>query len=152
MKTLALALALLAVASPSAAQEAPRPRHRLTPEDAARLLANPAAQNLIAQKIASLASIVLDIKVGPLAALADPRDDVRPEDTLYSIERRHDPDLDRHLYERSHRAVATAGAVAGGAVTEEAELRRTAARLRAALAPLVDAAEAPKSRQQRPGY
>ncbi|QYE33363.1 hypothetical protein KZX46_00765 (plasmid) [Polymorphobacter sp. PAMC 29334] len=116
MKTLALALALLAVVSPAAAQVAPR--HRLTPADAARLLANPAAQDLIAQKIASLASIVLDTKIGPLAALTDPREDVRPDDTLYSIERRHDRDLDRHLYERSHRAVATAGSIAGGAVTE----------------------------------
>ncbi|QYE33256.1 hypothetical protein KZX46_00080 (plasmid) [Polymorphobacter sp. PAMC 29334] len=116
------------------------------------MLANPAAQDLIAQKLASLASIVLDTKVGPLAAMTDPREDVRPDDTLYSIEQRHDPDLDRHLYERSHRAVATAGAIAGGAVTEAAELRRTTARLRDALAPLVDASGAPNSGQQIPGY
>lgn len=140
MKILALALTLLAGASAAAAQDAPP--HRLTPEDAARLLSNPAAQDLIAQKIASLAGIVLDTKVGPLAALTDPRDGVRPYDTLYSIEQRRDPDLDRHIYERSHRAVGTAGAIAGGTVIEAAELRRTVARLRAALAPLVDAAGA----------
>lgn len=140
MKVLPLALALLLGASPAATQEvAPR---RPTPADAARLLADPAAQDLLAQQIAQLAGIVLDTKVGPLAALNDPREGVRPDDTLHSIEQRRDPDIDRHLYQRSHQAVAAAGAVAGGAVTEAAELRRTIARLRAALGPLLDAAAA----------
>lgn len=140
MKILPLALVLLVGASPAATQEvAPR---RPKPADAARLLANPAAQDLIAQQIASLAGIVLDTKVGPLAALTDPREGIRPDDTLHSIEQRRDPYFDRHLYQGSHEAVAAAGAVAIGAVTEAAELRRTTARLRAALRPLLGAAAA----------
>ena len=145
MKVPALALVLLAGATPAATQEvAPR---RPAPTDVARLLANPAAQDLIARQVASLAGIVLDTRVGPLAALADPREGVRPDDTLRSIEQRRDPELDRHLYERSRAAVATAGAVAGGAVAEAAELRRTTERLRAALAPLLDSAAALKAGQ-----
>ncbi|WP_375381851.1 hypothetical protein [uncultured Sphingomonas sp.] len=138
MKNLSLAVALIACASPAVAQQAAPTRP--TAADAARLLANPAAQDLIAQQIASLAGIVLDTKVGPLAALTDPRDHVRPDDTLHSVEQRSDPEFDRHLYDGSRHAVATAGAVAGGAAMEAAELRRTADRLRAALAPLVKAA------------
>ncbi|MGI4732285.1 MAG: hypothetical protein ACRYFW_11120 [Janthinobacterium lividum] len=145
MKILPLALVLFASASPAVAQEAAPPRP--TSADAARLLANPAAQNLIAQQIASLAGIVLDTKVGPLAALTDPRDGVRPDDTLRSVEQRRDPEFDRHLDEGSRRAVATAGGVVGGALTEEAELRRTAARLRAALAPLIGTVGAANSGQ-----
>lgn len=145
MKALSLALALLAAASPAAAQDA-APR-RPTAADAARTLANPAAQDLITQQIALLAGIVLDTKLGPLATLTDPREGVRADDTLHSIAQRRDPDFDRHLYEKSRHAVATAGAIAGGAVTEAAEVRRTAARLRAALGPLVDAAGALTSGQ-----
>ncbi|WP_174291510.1 hypothetical protein [Sphingomonas bacterium] len=134
---LPLALALLVIASPAVAQSGPP---RPSAGDAARVLSDPAAQDVIALQIASLAGIVLDTKVGPLAALTDPRDHVRADDTLRSVEHRRDPEFERHLYEGSRRAVATAGAVAGGAVTEAAELRRTADRLRAALGPLIAAA------------
>ena len=145
MKKLLLAAALVAGSSPAVAEEVSSAHP--TSADAARLLANPAAQDLIAQKIASLAGIILDTRVGPFATLIDPRDHIRPEDTLRAVERRHDPDLDRHLYEGSRRAVATAGVVAGSAAIEAAELRRTADRLRAALGPLVDAAKALNSDQ-----
>ncbi|WP_174278373.1 hypothetical protein [Sphingomonas bacterium] len=145
MKKLLLAAVLVGASSPLAAQKVSSAHP--TPADAVRLLANPAAQDLIAQKIASIAGIILDTKVGPVATLTDPRDHIRPEDTLRSVEQRRDPELDRHLYEGSRRAVATAGAVAGGAAIEAAELRRTADRLRAALGPLVDAAKALNSGQ-----
>ncbi|MGI4733108.1 MAG: hypothetical protein ACRYFW_15380 [Janthinobacterium lividum] len=145
MKKLLLAAVLVGASSPVAAQEVSSAHP--TPADAARLLTNPAAQDLIAQKIASLAGIVLDTRVGPVAALTDPRDRIRPDDTLRSVEERRDPEIDRHLYEGSRRAVATAGSVAGDAVVEAAELRRTADRLRAALGPLVDAAKALNSGQ-----
>jgi hypothetical protein len=61
-----------------------------------RLLTNPAAQDLIAQQIASLAGTVLDTKIGPLAALTDPHDHGRPDDTFYSVEQLRDPKFDRH--------------------------------------------------------
>lgn len=140
MKTLAFPLALLVAASPATAQRAATPRPAAA--DAARLLSDPTAQSILALQLSALAGIVLDTKVGPLAALADPRDDVRPDDTLHAVERRRDPDYDRHLYERSRRAVATAGTAVGGAVAEAAELRRTADRLRDALTPLIGAAGA----------
>lgn len=139
MKKLTFALVLLAAACPAAAQQSTRPRP--TSADAARLLDSPDVQNLIARQIVSLADIVLDTRVGPLSGLADPRDDVRPDDTIHSIVRRRDPDYDRHLYESSRNAVATASAVTNSAVQETAEVRRTAARLRAALGPLLETAK-----------
>lgn len=134
MKKMLLAAPLFLVAAPAMAQQAAPPR--LSPDAAAALLSDPATQRTAALAIAGLAGIVLDTRVGPLAALTDPADGVRPGDTLHSMARRSDPDFDRHLYERSQAAVAGAGAVAA----EAAELKRTADRLHAALAPLLAAA------------
>lgn len=145
MKKLALAVTLLAAAFPAAAHE--HAQMQPTSADPVQLLTDPAAQDLVARQVASLAGIVLDTKVGPLATFADPRDRLRPDDTLRSYELRRDPQLDRHIYDSSRRAVSVAGAAVGGAVTEAAELRRTAARLRAALEPLIQAARASDSGQ-----
>ena len=136
---IALAL-ILAGAAPGAVS------HKPTAEAAAAALNDPAVQQIAALEIASLAGIVLDTKVGALAALTDPRDHVRPGDTLRDVVRRRDPDAERHLYEQSRRAVATAGAVAAGSVAEAAEISRTAARLRAALAPLIGTLNGPTAR------
>jgi hypothetical protein len=138
VRVLAPALLLSLIAAPAVAQRAPVPPQApaLSADAAAKLLADPATQDVLALQIAGLAGIVLDTRVGPLASLADPRDGVRPDDTIRSVQRRRDPEFDRHLYEGSRRAVASAGAVAG----EAAELQRTAQRLRAALAPLIAAA------------
>lgn len=106
---------------------------------AAAALNDPAVQQVAALEIASLAGIVLDTKVGPLAALTDPRDHVRPDETLRDVVHRRDPDAERHLYEGSRRAVAAAGGVAAASVAEAAELKRTSDRLQAALAPLAAA-------------
>ena len=129
MKTV-IAAALSLLATPALAQEAP------AAPSPATMLADPATQRTAALAIAGLAGIVLDTRLGPLAGLADPADRVRPDDTLHDVARRRDPAFDRHLYEGSQRAVATAGAMAA----EAAELKRTADRLRTALGPLLAAA------------
>ena len=98
---------------------------------------NPLVQDGLAAAISQLAGIVLDTHVGPLAALTGPDGDVRAGDTLRDVERRRDPGFEAKLHDRARGAVATAGAVAGGVAVQSAELRRTADRLRAALAPLM---------------
>lgn len=118
--------------------------HQPSPAAAAAALNDPAVQQIAALEIASLAGIVLDTRIGALAALTDPRDHVRAGDTLRDVVHRGDPDAERHLYEQSRRAIATAGAVAAGSVAEAAELGRTAARLRAALAPLIGTVDGPR--------
>lgn len=130
---LPLALVLAAAAPAAVHHRAP------SPAAIAAALNDPAVQRIAALEIASLAGIVLDTRVGPLASFADPADHVRPDDSLRDVIRRRDPDAERHLYEQSRRAVATAGAVAAGSLAEAAELKRTAGRLRAALAPLAAA-------------
>lgn len=142
--------AILAIALPAAAHArdaAPRPR--IDAAQATAALRNPLVQDGLAQAITQLAGIVLDTRVGPLATLTDPRDDIRPGDTLRDLKHRDDPDYERHLHESTRHAIATAGAVAGGAQAEAAELNRTAARLKAALAPLLAYADTPRDDDRR---
>lgn len=124
---------LLFAAPAFAADRPPRP----SAADAARLLQNPKVQDGAALALIQLANIVLDTRVGPVATLADP--DVPPQATLRDLRRRDDPDFEARLDRDAHRAVRTAGAVAGGTLATAGELRRTADRLQAALAPLVEA-------------
>ena len=52
---------------------------------------------------------------------------------------RDDPRFEEHLYQDTRRSLGTAAAVAGGVAVESRELKRTADRLDAALAPLIGA-------------
>ena len=130
----ALLLAPLLLATPVfAAERAPRP----SAADAARPLGNPRVQDGAADALVRLADIMLDTRVGPLATLADP--DVPADATLRDLQRRDDPQFEARLHRDARRAVRTAGAVAGGTLATAGELKRTADRLEAALAPLLDA-------------
>ena len=131
----ALAIVPLAfLATPALA--APDHRARPTPEQAAQALGNPLVQEAAARALTQLVGIVLDTRVGPAAALV-PDEDARPGDTLRDMVRRDDPRFEEHLYQDTRRSLGTAAAVAGGAAVEARELKRTADRLDAALAPLV---------------
>lgn len=137
------AVAVLLFVLPTAAAAQPAPQVTIDPAQAAAALQNPLVQDGLARTVTRLAGIVLDTRVGPLATLADPGDDIRPGDTLRDLKHRDDPQFERHLDDSTRRAVATAGLVAGGVASEGAELQRTADRLRTALAPLL-AALAPR--------
>lgn len=133
----ALALLPLLIATPALAapeRHAPRP----TAEQAAQALGNPLVQEAAARALTQLVGIVLDTRVGPAAALA-PDSDLHAGDTLRDVVRRDDPRFEEHLYEGARRSLGTAAAVAGGVQAESRELKRTADRLDAALAPLVGA-------------
>lgn len=135
-----IAFAVLAlVAAPALA--AP-PQARPNAEQAVRALQDPLAQDVAAGALDQLIGIVLDTRVGPAATLVDPS--VRPGDTLRDLKLRDDPQYERHLHEDTRRAVGTAAAVAGGAMAETAELKRTAARLQAAIDPLIAALSPPR--------
>lgn len=127
--------ALLATPAFAAPAQVARP----SAEQAVRALQDPMAQELATGVIDQLVGIVLDTRVGPAAVLADPRGDVRATDTLRDLKRRDDPQFERHLHQDTRRAVGTAAAVAGGAMAQTAELKRTADRLQAALGPLIAA-------------
>lgn len=132
---IALATLALIVASPAVA--APREAVRPTPEQAAAALQNPLVQDAAARELTQLVGIVLDARVGPMGPLAGRNAGVRPNDTLRDIVRHDDPRFEEHLYRDTRQALGTAGAVAGGAAAEAQELKRTADRLKAALAPLL---------------
>lgn len=134
MRLVSAAALLCAIALPAAAQSQRE-------ADAVRALNDPMVQEGIAMAMAGLAGIVLDTKVGPLARYADPDADIRPTDTLRDLERRKDPHFEAKLHDRTRRAVAMTGAVAGDALAMSGELARTADRLRDALAPLAGALE-----------
>lgn len=131
MRVVFLAVPTLLAASPALAQRAP-----IRADDLARVAQSPVAQDAAAALIDQLADIVLDTRVGPAATLVDPR--ARASDTLRQVQERDDPRYEQHLRADTRRMVGTAGAVAGGAAVEAAELRRTADRLRAAIGPLAD--------------
>lgn len=131
MRLVSTAALLCAVsAAPALAQS------RDQAEAATRALQNPVVQEGLAGVVSQIAGIVLDTKVGPLAHYADPEDDIRATDTLRDIERRRDPGFEQRLHDDSRRAVAVTGVAAQDALAMSASLEDTAARLRAALAPL----------------
>jgi len=131
------AIVLAAVLVPAAA--AARPPEADRAAQAAAALQNPLVQDGVARTLTQLADIVLDMRVGPLAALAAPEAGLRPDETLRNVQQRTDPDFDRHLRESTRAGVATMGAVAGGVAAQSAEIGRTVARLDSALAPLIAA-------------
>ena len=133
-----LAALPLLLATPALAAPEHRAAPHVTPEQAAAALGNPLVQEAAARTLTQLVGIVLDTRVGPAAALA-PDADMRPSDTLRDVVRRDDPRFEEHLYQDTRRSLGTAAAVAGGAAVEARELKRTADRLDAALAPLMAA-------------
>lgn len=138
------ALAATLIAAPAFAQgrgPAPRDHGRdlargMDLDRAGAMLSNPMVQDGAAAIIAEFADALLQTRVGPLAALTDPRDDVRPGDTLGDLARRDDPYFDRRLRDNSKRAVGAAGAALGAAGQMNRELEATAARLRAVMSKL----------------
>jgi hypothetical protein len=117
------------VATPAAAQRRPAP----TLDQAATLLADPMAQDVLAALVGQVADAVLQTRVGPLAELADPGARLHPDDTLGGVVRRDDPGFDSRLRDDTRRTAATAGRALGGAAAMNRELRATAERLRAVL-------------------
>lgn len=131
------AVAAILVATPALAQpRGPAPRdlgRGMDLDRAGAMLSNPMVQDGAAAIIAEFADALLQTRVGPLAALTDPRDDVRPGDTLGDLARRDDPYFDRRLRDNSKRVVGAAGAALGAAGQMSRELEATAARLRAVM-------------------
>lgn len=121
------------IATPALAQERVREHRDLDVDKAATLLANPAVQDGLAALIGQFTDAFLQTRVGPMAALTDPRDDVRSSDTLHDVIRRDDPDFDRRLRSNTRRSLAVAGGAVRGAAEMSRELRATADRLRAVL-------------------
>ncbi|SOB78986.1 hypothetical protein SAMN06297144_0315 [Sphingomonas guangdongensis] len=131
MRTLALALPALLLASPAVAQDAA--------PDVARVadrLQDPVMQEGVAAAISALAGIVLDTKVGAFAHAVDPETEVARNATLRDLKRRSDPDFERRLRENTRSSVKRAGNAAGDVAMGAQELGRTAGRLARALAPL----------------
>lgn len=129
MRLVPIAAALCVIALPAAAQSQRE-------AEAVQRLQDPMVQEGVAMAMSALAGIVLDTRVGPLAHYADPREGIRPTDTLRDVQRRRDPAFEARLHEQTRRAVAGVGVVAGDAMAMSGELARTADRLRDALSGL----------------
>lgn len=120
-------------ATPALAQDRAAPLRDMSADQAAALLSNPVAQDMAASLIGQLADAFLDTRVGPMAMLTDPRDDVRPNDTLGDMVRRDNPDFDRRLRDNTKRSLAVAGGAVRGAAAMTREFERTAERMRGVL-------------------
>lgn len=140
MRIVLPSLALLAVASPAAAQSHRAPPPKPTAEAAVGALQNPFVQEMLAQALVNAADAVLQTRVGPVARYADPDGDIGPNDTIGDIQRRRDPAFDQRLHDGTRGAIAATARVGRDAVAMSHELQATTDRLRAAIAPLVAAA------------
>lgn len=135
MRLFLVAITSLLAATPAWA--GPREPGRTDAGAVASVLGDPAAQDALSRTVDRLAGIVLDTRVGPLAALTDGSDDIGPDDTLRDVKEREDPGFERRLRGGTRRAVAAAGTAAGAAAAQVAELRRTAERLKEVLGPVL---------------
>ena len=129
------ALLSTAVAVPAMAQS------RDQAQKAAKALQNPMVQEGLAGMVDQLAGIILDTRIGPLARYADPEEDIRTGDTLRDRQRRRDPGFEARLHKGARQAVGTVGVLAEDSLAMAASIEDSAARLRAALAPLRRALE-----------
>lgn len=136
MRLILTAALLCAAATPALAQSQPQspPTTRDKAEALARALNNPLVQEAGAAMLSNLAGIVLDTRVGPAAHYVDPN--IGEQDTLRDIQRRNDPDFEKRFHDQARRAVAAAGKLTEDGLAMQESLDQTAARLRAALAPL----------------
>src|SRR3569833_2901678 len=125
-----LVLPLILLAPPAVAHErhaAPSTDQRVAAMCDA--LSNPAVQESAATLVSALAGALLDTHVGPGARYTDPRDGVRPNDTLRDVVSRDAPGFERRLHDNTRGAVAQAGQVAHDAATMIGEINATAARV-----------------------
>lgn len=120
------------IATPAFAQER-APRRLPSMDQAGKMLSNPAVQDGLTEIIGQFADALLQTRVGPVAMLTDPRDDVRSDDTLGDVIRRDRPDFDRRLHDNTRRGLAVTGQALRGAADMQRELKATTARLQALL-------------------
>jgi hypothetical protein len=140
-----LALPLVLLAAPVVAHErhpAPSTDQRVAAVGDA--LSNPVVQESAATFVSALADALLDTHVGPVARYTDPRDGVRPNDTLRDVVTRDDPGFEQRLHDNTRGAVAQAGQAAHDAATMTAEINATAARLRRVLDAASEAMDEPQ--------
>jgi hypothetical protein len=126
-----IVLPLVLLAAPAVAHErhgAPTTDQRVAAVGDA--LSNPAVQESAATFVGALADALLDTHVGAVARYTDPRDGVRPNDTLRDVVTRDDPGFERRLHDETRGVVAQAGHAARDAATMTAELNASADRLR----------------------
>lgn len=129
MRKIALFLVAATVATPALARDRyDAPPARDSVRAAADALNDPRTQIGVAVLLDQLTTAVLDTRVGPLGDLA-PDSDIRPNDTIGSVQARRDPAFRNKLRTGTVGAVMAAGRVANGAATMTDSISDTAARL-----------------------
>ncbi|MBS0479625.1 MAG: hypothetical protein JSR79_10035 [Proteobacteria bacterium] len=129
MRKITLFVLAATVATPALARDrydAPPPRDDM--RSTLRALSDPRAQAGVAMLLDQLTTAVLDTRVGPLADLA-PDSDIRPNDTIGSVQARRDPAFRNKLRMGTFGAVAVAGRAAGDAAAMSDSIDTMAARL-----------------------
>lgn len=129
MRFLIVVAAAGLIAAPSAAQVGDVP-----PEvELADRLNDPVVQQAVPAAMAAMLAALMDTRVGGLAALTDPAEDIRPGDTLGDLVARDDPGFQTRAYADARRSTEMMGRMAGSIATIMPELRASADRMRDAL-------------------
>ncbi len=126
----------LGLAGPAFAQDSapPPPHSQIDAAQVGAMLSNPLVQEIVAATVDQYADALLQTHVGPLAKLTDPRDHVRPQDTLGDLAARSNPNYRQDIHNKARSTVAAVGRTASDMAALTAEIRRTTERLRAVLA------------------
>ncbi len=129
MRKITLFLVAATIATPAFARDRyDAPPQRDDVRATTRALSDPHVQAGVAILLDQLTTAVLDTRVGPLADVA-PNSDIRPNDTIGSVEARRDPAFRNKVRMGTFGAVAVAGKAAGDAAAMSDSIDATAARL-----------------------
>ncbi len=128
MRKLVLLPLLSLIATPAFARDQDAPPPKVDAHAAAKAIGDPRVQASIVGLVDALTDAVLATRVDPAAPLA-PNADIRPGDTLGSMESRRNPEFRGELRRDTSRAVTTVGRTAGAAAAMSDELDKTADRI-----------------------
>jgi hypothetical protein len=129
MRPFLIGVFALGLAGPAFAQDrAPQPP-AVDAQQLGSALSMPLVQEGLAATVDEFADALLQTHVGPLAHYADPRANVRPDNTLGDLAARSNPNYRRDLHESARGAIAATGRAMQDVASMSAELKRTSDRI-----------------------
>lgn len=129
MRLFAVSLFALSLASPAWADDRASDRPGRDAAQVGAMLSNPLVQDSVAATIDQFVDALMQTRVGALAHYADPRADVRPDDTLGDVTERAHPRYRADLRNRTRGALAATGQAASDLAGLTNEFQRTIERM-----------------------
>ncbi|WP_341204464.1 hypothetical protein [uncultured Sphingomonas sp.] len=129
MRPFLIGVFALGLAGPAFAQDRAPQLPAVDAQQLSSALSTPLVQEGLAATVDEFADALLQTHVGPLAHYADPRANVRPDNTLGDLAARSNPNYRRDLHESARGAIAATGRAMQDVASMSAELKRTSDRI-----------------------